>query len=904
MHTFVVISLALLGLAHAGPDCSSMTDCYGCAKQCHWCHRDNRCHAPSWVSFIDPCFVHGDDIEWADKCPNQPVSNASEWAWSHCSYEWPPLRNNCQCAGKVRFGRGDVWSEAKDVMGTVVCDTWHFDDPLPGQAKECQCQQPPNPATPPSNNTFAKDLLKMLFRKLHISVNVDKCVNDVGNSEVHFQDFAIDVKHKKYDSSLEELARAISALANSVSSCGVQEIQQKLDSIAAAIRFAKISTSALDHGVEVVVGAVDLWKDLEAVQAAIMSKDANAIGDALEQLLSGWSSIEGGCQSGQTVCKVVDGLLKVIAVTAKEVGPCEETLKPVVQTFQQAASLFGEGRMNFPDGDDQIKRAVAKFAEGLEQLSKATLADACGLKQISGAIGDLSPKLAAAIVKVEGATKISIIVGSADVYDELFTMMQDFGKRDYTGVGVQLGMLLAKLKASGCATEMCSVVIGLFGSLQVGFADIEACSADLDTTKPKLQALLDSLQKKAWKSSLLALGDLVKQIGDDVNACGVTSIGGILQDTASKLHADSLALDLGVVIQFLAKGVDITPDIQKIIVDSTNGQWGALGSDLGTLSTWLTSVKCNSFTCKIMEGLLGEASISLKELKPCEDTLRVAETDFQNGAELWGHHQYKEGLSYWAAGVNQLAKSVDACGLPAHLKFLEQEANVMGLGNVSGVDRAISILVHGKDISEELFDALQSFGKQDYRSAGGELQKAVSGLYEWTNGHLCTSDACYTFNGILQFMSDFAMDMKSCKADFEGVFSELKEGFHLLTSDKSKQLKGFTHNLTAIEAGMGHIGNSFTDMSKTVSDCHLEELAELLAQLGVKLKISPQLAVVEETLTILIHGVAIEKEIAEALQDFSDKNWPGFGYMLMKLVKHLLKIGAKEVVESSTMLVV
>merc|ERR1719162_2263302 len=230
-------------------------------------------------------------------------------------------------------------------------------------------------------------------------------------------------------------------------------------------------------------------------------------------------------------------------------------------------------------------------------MAQATMSDACGLKTIADSIGKLSPKLAAAIVKVESGKAVQILIGSADIYDVLYVMAEDFEKKDYTGVGVQLGMLLAKLKTSGCQTPMCIVVEGLLGSLQVGFTDLEACSADLDKTWIRMTFLLGSLESKQWTQSLLALGDVLKDLGDDVKACGVPSIGSILQDTASQLHLDSLANDIGLAVHFLVSGADITPDIQKIIVDSTNKSWAALCSDLGTLSTWITSTGCHSFTC-------------------------------------------------------------------------------------------------------------------------------------------------------------------------------------------------------------------------------------------------------------------------------------------------------------------
>lgn len=62
------------------------------------------------------------------------------WGWTKCGSE-RTIDNMCKCQGRVRFGARDTWSPAKLVRGSIRCDTKHFEDPLPGVAKECQCQE-------------------------------------------------------------------------------------------------------------------------------------------------------------------------------------------------------------------------------------------------------------------------------------------------------------------------------------------------------------------------------------------------------------------------------------------------------------------------------------------------------------------------------------------------------------------------------------------------------------------------------------------------------------------------------------------------------------------------------------------------------------------------------------------
>ena len=55
------------------------------------------------------------------------------------------------------------------------------------------------------------------------------------------------------------------------------EEQQKLDALAAAIRWAKIDTSGFDRAVKMLVGASDLWDDIEALATAVKELLENSI---------------------------------------------------------------------------------------------------------------------------------------------------------------------------------------------------------------------------------------------------------------------------------------------------------------------------------------------------------------------------------------------------------------------------------------------------------------------------------------------------------------------------------------------------------------------------------------------------------------------------------------------------
>jgi len=88
------------------------------------------------------------------------------------------------------------------------------------------------------------------------------------------------------------------------------------------------------------------------------------------------------------------------------------------------------------------KTAVKDLADGLEGMSLALKDQACGLNKIADLIGKLSPKLAAAVVKVEDSKAVQIIVESADVYDDIFQLVEAIDSGDWDTVGEELGNLL------------------------------------------------------------------------------------------------------------------------------------------------------------------------------------------------------------------------------------------------------------------------------------------------------------------------------------------------------------------------------------------------------------------------------------------------------------------------------
>ena len=164
--------------------------------------------------------------------------------------------------------------------------------------------------------------------------------------------------------------------------------------------------------------------------------------------------------------------------------------------------------------------------------------------------------------------------------------------------------------------------------------------------------------------------------------------------------------------------------------------------------------------------MLDAAGVAFADLRACETDLQAAEQSFVQGSQMWSNKKYGDAVSNFASGLNTIAKSVSDCGVAQELAFLQQEANVLGFANVTIIGEISSIVVHGADFYEALYNSVGDLERYDWRAAGQDLGNVLNQLAEWTKGHACTSPVCYVVVGVLQFLGDIEGSIKACESDF------------------------------------------------------------------------------------------------------------------------------------------
>ena len=725
----------------------------------------------------------------------------------------------------------------------------------------------------------SKLVLKVLFKLMHISdVDVDTCVGDVSAADTQLTYFAEEVKSKQYQMAVGSLGRGISALSSAVTDCGVKEINLKLDAMAIAIKFAKV-TSAVDSAVDIIVGAAHVEKDIEALAAACSAGDSDAIAQGINQLMSDWTQITGGCDSSSKGCAFVSGLLRVIQEIAQDVAPCEAALTQVVNKFELGAQQFKDGH---------YQEAVATFAQALDDLAMALKDQTCGLARVGDLVSKLSPKLAAAVVKIEDSGAVKIITGSADVYDDLFRAVRALLAGDYATFGTECGALLRVLRTSGCTTRACDVLEGVLASLQLELSSIDGCIASADAVWGDVEQSVALFDQRQPVAGVKALGATFVALANTLSACQVPELATIAETMLNKLGDNAAAAQIGDVVSILINGADMTLVIQQGVTDFKSKSYTAFGQDLATLASDIGSSKCHSVGCEIVQGLLQAAGVAFQDLEACEADIKAAEGGFVLGAQQFKLKQYKLGVQSFASSLNVVARAVGDCGLQQELGFIIQEANVLGLANVTQAwGNDMNILVHGADFYQLVYKTVQDAERHDWRSAGGDLHDVMAQLSQWTNKNVCNSDFCYVVVGIVEFLGDLQGSVKECEADFKSAWSDFS-GAAANFSDSHHSIWHITHDKAAIKAGVQSLGEGLQLVAKGMGDCHVAEFADILARLAAKLGIAPEVSWFEEVLHILINGVKIENEVGAAMVDWGASNWPKFGFDLAALIKTLL----------------
>ena len=743
---------------------------------------------------------------------------------------------------------------------------------------------------------------KLIFEeleKLHvIDANVDSCIDDSVNVDKYFHNLATDVTSKDFSSALTDLNLGLSALSTSINDCNLAGAQAKLDSLAAAIKFANIKV--VDEAIEIFIDATDVADDLSMLAVDVAAEDVAAIATDLSKLLGDWNKFEAKCDT--EACQVIESVMKILQISAADAsGACFDDISAAVVGIET-------GFANFKTNHTSSLETIAK---GFDDLSQVLIADTCQITQLGNLLKTFSEKLGQAVIDGD-----SIMVEFASIYDDLYTAAEAAEAKDWDKFGLYIGKLVTAVRAAGCESNACKIFIGLMQAVELAAEDYDTCLTAIDQTGNDFESAVTKFGAKDFAGGLEALATGIADVAHDVDDCDVEKMGTILEDMAKAFGLDNVAQEIGAVVLVLVEGKDITIDIENLVKDSEAGRYEAVGKDLGDIASFIKDeVKCNTVVCEVLEGICEGASIIMKNFKVCEADLALAEDELVKGFGLFKQGDRKEGVEEMSKGLRKIGDAVKDCGLEEELELLKHEAEMFGLSSI-GDGGALSVVVHGLELYDDVFDAVEDVEKSDWRAAGVHIHTILDTISQWSTGHVCENAWCYVVEGMMEAEQIIEGDIKTCEADFEeawadfqaasekfgskvaeanelssflkgeaGVSSVMRSRMQGLSAEQVEVLKKVISD--DIKEGVKDIGKGLEKVADGVKDCHLDDFAELLTKLAAELAI-PEVSWIAEVLHILVHGAEIVDDVGKACEDFGDSAWARFGFDIAKLVKVLI----------------
>lgn len=378
------------------------------------------------------------------------------------------------------------------------------------------------------------------------------------------------------------------------------------------------------------------------------------------------------------------------------------------------------------------------------------------------------------------------------------------------------------------------------------------------------------------------LGEAFAQFARGVAGCA--PVGSIFQAVADLFGGNGTATVIGEMTQLLVGGADVSLDLAQLITDMDHADWDAAGKDLGGLAVRVTDSGCESFVCTLIEGILEEAGEVLIDLVPCRNEMQGVEQSFTAGAALWHEGKAASAVGFLSAGISHLATAVGKCDLEQHMHFIVQEANLLGLGDITVLDDVTQVVVHGANFQVMLHDICQGISQHDYLLAGANMAMAMDQLAVWTGRHLCISPACYAMSGALQFFGDIVDDPVTCAHDFRDVESNISAGLHAMVEIGIWPVR-FYSNSSMIQEGIHRFADGFAALADMVYDCHLDELRYIMQAIAMHLSIGAEITWALGILVVVIHGIEITRELVDIAEAYIGSNWPSFGYHFARLVR-------------------
>eukprot|EP00762_Andalucia_godoyi_P003186 ANDGO_01102.mRNA.1 hypothetical protein len=706
----------------------------------------------------------------------------------------------------------------------------------------------------------ACEILDGILTALGMGSQFEACIGDTSQA---FQDFATAAQYfeqGKEQQGVWVLAEAMAEFSTSMSACKVEGVADWIMKLAQKIGHTDVEW--IHDAAVVLVNGVNIADDLSQIAKDFSQKNYGQMGTDLGALVLDISQST-PCANG--ACDLLTGMLKIAGVLVNDLGACKDNLGKAWSTIQSGVAAFE---------NKQYETAVSDLASGLDQIAVA--AGPCNIEGLATLIEDEAKTLGVANVQWIGQS-VSIVVGSLDIYSDLYSAVEDWNSGNFNGFGADIAALLGTLETSACvATDpACILLDGFLQTLKVVAQDMAGtCRADLSQAVASAKTAAANWEAKKYADAVTSMAVALDDIALGLGQCNLPQLADIVAKQAQKLHI-AVPQDLGQKVQILVNDVDVGTAVFAVVEDLSQDNLPKMAVDLANLVSALATVGCgNSKGCQAVSGLLQSLEILSADLSgPCAAGIDAGFTGMENGIQEFSQGSYKQGVADFATGLDNVAKSIQLCNLNALATLLEAEAELIAGADISVIGKDVQILINGAQVADDFYTIATALEKGDMVAFG----RAVGDLLSKLRALSCKSTVCTLLDGILQVLNIAAQDWGKCSSDLDAAEAKFSVAFSQMKSSQYVQ-------------ALASMGDAFEQLADGVSDCDVQDLGTILENEAQLLHLG-NVKIIGDAVAILSNSANLYKVFYQGAEDFASGDFRNAGIQLGQL---LLDIAAMQ----------
>lgn len=570
--------------------------------------------------------------------------------------------------------------------------------------------------------------------------------------------------------------------------------------------------------------------------------------------------VNDGCTSSE--CQFIQGLLTGLGFPI-DLGACLSDVTTALADFEKAGTEFN---------NRQYALALQDMATGFDVT--ATALSACQVEAVAHVVAQVAALLRIAnITYIEGV--VHIFVQDADVYQDLYTIATAIATKQWASAGSAIADLVLRLQAAQCTTPVCIIVEALLKSMATILPSVHTCVADLDASWSDFSAFAYDVTTHAWPQAVTDFSNGLLRVAGAIDDCGLPQVARIIAYEAQRLGLAKVVVISTTVAQILVDGHDVFSDVSQAALDLQNKNYADFGLRMADLVRVMESISCSDPACEIISGILQLLEIVVPDLGKCRATLSSGIADIQTGVTQFQNKQYGPAVASIARGLNTLGSGVSACGLPDLANWLQTEAKILGIANITIVGDVVQILAQGVDVYQDVYQACVDFAAKRYQAFGMDVAVLLGKLSSLG----CKSPACTAVEAILKLLHVVIPDLTACSADLNAGWQDMEVGAAYF---KQKQYG----------LGIQSMATGLTKYGDAVRACGVPEVGSLITEYAQRL-FGVNITFIGPTVQILLEGVDIFTDIDAFANAMVAKDYAHAAGALASLIGEIKLLGCR-----------